>query len=1075
MRIAIPDSLQTILGVPWNAIFTSCIHDVLDRASATDWRLVDPVFSDQRIPVDPRSRTQLHLFRLYGCVTRDIDIEQPPTNQIELLQRHAVASAMLSRLPELVTPRGVFVIDALELDDWMKLDVLAEHVARLGKGQTHIFGASDEIRAAGHLPLLARMGKLAFHRETLGQVIQQAVTSGLLLTDARTRDWREGVELTLRSGRTHIFAPPEWRRLTGGLTVLSDANCHKADDFVTKEEKYHAFREFLYGFHATPNWSGFCHGFAFRRDAFTPLIEAVRQSLASLRLHERPVLMCGQSGVGKSVALADLAVQMRSERWPVLYFGRNYADVDYGVIETVCSQIEQLENTSTLVVWDSMNDAQTYSSLAGHLASRGRKVVVVGSCYERHPDGQCFSFSPAMSSQEAGRFVDHLRRIDPTIVEGVTLDEVSDPNFLAWLWRLLPEARGRLRTGLLREFDIHEQRLGSTWSERAQAIQVERGTLGALLREAGISVSQSDATENITARTSAGTHASQIEKLSGLILIPARYGQDTPVDLVLRCLGREGFDTLRSALQNVPVYRWVEDDRGNHFLGARQGLEADIIVRARFTRHEEFEFIHVLLRSIRLYPDWQVPNPEVEFALRLIRAVGPDSDVRNPTSEELIGLADTLGSLLSNNANRPNPRLLFDEGHLRREALLRLKDSLAWENAAQLSDQVGCLIEQYEKAAHALTEAEVILAGSHGSQRRTRSLSFVHTEFASLYGLAQELHFRIAERHPQSQAQQLLTRALQEGFDEAVRHCKYASVYDAENAYPADVRFRVTRTRLNNDTALTPDERASLVTDLCDILEQDCWAFQAEQYERRRLELAAVLGDDMMRTKALEALSRIGSTAGEYLLAWNDMYYADHLWRPPREIDCGLDRIRNLGDRARRDLKMVRLYTRAWWQRYGDPRLFSPDAERVAAALSQEQWEHFSQWLRLRVAFEEESSPFARFQYAWALFQTGHYRESEDEFRILDRQLTAGRFRVVRLAVWADDTGMPIVCQGTIRRAVQDSDKGWVYVPQIRREISFQSTDFRDQLIRPDEPLRDFYVSFNFRGPIADPSRFYRR
>lgn len=95
-------------------------------------------------------------------------------------------------------------------------------------------------------------------------------------------------------------------------------------------------------------------------------------------------------------------------------------------------------------------------------------------------------------------------------------------------------------------------------------------------------------------------------------------------------------------------------------------------------------------------------------------------------------------------------------------------------------------------------------------------------------------------------------------------------------------------------------------------------------------------------------------------------------------------------------------------------------------------------------------------------------------FRVLDRESSGGSYRVVRLATWCDPQGQPILCQGTLRRLAPDSNKGRVYVPLIRREITLQPTDFVGQTLRINEPLYNFHIAFNFGGPIADPSRFYK-
>ena len=86
----------------------------------------------------------------------------------------------------------------------------------------------------------------------------------------------------------------------------------------------------------------------------------------------------------------------------------------------------------------------------------------------------------------------------------------------------------------------------------------------------------------------------------------------------------------------------------------------------------------------------------------------------------------------------------------------------------------------------------------------------------------------------------------------------------------------------------------------------------------------------------------------------------------------------------------------------------------------------------------------------------------------------AGRYRVVRLCLWSEEDGTPVKCKGTIRRISEDQDKGWAYVPVLRREITFRPNDFKSQMLLANKPLEDFHIAFNFRGPIADPARSYR-
>jgi len=181
----------------------------------------------------------------------------------------------------------------------------------------------------------------------------------------------------------------------------------------------------------------------FRRDAFSPLQREVIRRLKMQLLSQLPVLVSGQSGSGKSTALADLAVSLRRRGWPVFFFSRNETNLDSGLIDNVCQYVEKLCNRTILLIWDAARDVETYTSLAGYFALRGRKVLVLGSIYgtaaessstlnllELQPSGTesedepsqsiaCIEFTDIMSHREASRFHKYLQEVDPRLVEEI--------------------------------------------------------------------------------------------------------------------------------------------------------------------------------------------------------------------------------------------------------------------------------------------------------------------------------------------------------------------------------------------------------------------------------------------------------------------------------------------------------------------------------------------------------------------------------------------------------------------------------------------------------------------------------
>lgn len=1071
-RIAVPESMDLLASLPWNCVLTSSFHDVLDRAlGAAEWRQLQPVIDGANSPSDPRNKLRLCLFKLYGCVTREKDSEWPPMTRLQKLQRDSIASEMLSDLHSVVTPKGTLVIDSLAANDWLQRDTLVQAVSRLGVGQVHLFNATDEDLNHVGLQLLQEEERVCFHRDSFAEALGKVSKDSVGKLFGEGKGWTDGVQLTLPSGKKHTFSPSDWRRLTNGLVVLSDDDASKQYQFNSDDERYRRFKDFLYGTHGVPDWQAFASGMAFRRSEFNTLQKIVHERLERQRLNEKPILIVGQSGTGKSVALAELAVMMRKKNWPVVYFGRNESDIDAEVVSALATDLDGMESTPLLLIWDASVGPDSFASLTNLFASHGRKVVVVGAAYQESDKAVCVPFSEIMQHEDAERFLDHLKSFDESLVAGISPKDFERRNFWAWLWRLLPESRGQLRLGLLSEAENYFQSLEHSFREQAVQAPVAQGTLGALLQQAGIDIVQSDQTEKMNLRNARGEAASKVETLSGLILVPGSFGEDVPVDLVLRCLGREGFPILQTALKNVPVFRWSEDDRGNHLLGARQQIEASVFVWSTFSKSEQFDFMLELLGSVQARGDWRQFNPEVTFALNLLRSIGPDS-TRGTTGAELVTLADVVKKIIDQSGANINPWLAFQEGYLRREALKHRRGEINWKDVVSVSSGVNDFMGQYSLAAEALERAETAY-GTTSDPKLNRRLSQIHTEYAGLCGIAQDLQNRVSEMPESDGVLSHVAEQLRFGYEDAVRHCKKAVRLDTENVYSLDVQFRVIKNELSltqQQGEVPTDVHAEMVSELCDVLGNEAWDLSPDYFGQRKLEFADIIGDSALRTEALKELADAGSFAGEYLLAWKNIYYADRQWRPDHEIDEALGRIESL--QSVDDAKLLRLYTNAWWHRFAKADLFDRKSERKTVRLSSVQWEHYAKWLSKRVRKHDDVSPRTQFLYAWALFQIGDFAESGARFKQLDQSVFAGAFRVVRLALWSDEDGKPVVCSGTIRR-MSEGRKGWVYVPALRKTIPFQPSDFKSEKLFVNQPLPEFHIAFNFRGALADPARNY--
>ena len=780
-RIAVPDWLDAAAKVSWNAVITSAFDEVVERALRADWRRVDPIWNSKREPEDPRDRSNLHVFKLFGSVTSNRPDEQPPVDDVSLIERGRDAAAMLDRIPSLVTPMGVLAIEGFGSDDWLEIRDLTRQIAALGEGQAHWFSAAPDLQSTREVSSLVKRGKLVLHEESLAMSVAWGFDAGLLSADPEGRHPLGGFALTLRKdgGReTFTLAPEEWRKLTQGLTVLDDDLLTPPAPFVSDEERYQAFRLFLYGSHGTPRWTDYAHHFPFRREVFSYLVREVRDRLADSNLKPEPLIVHGQSGVGKSVALADLAFQMKQEAWPVLYFAKGQKRIDFRRIDAACQGIEKLQNTSALIVVDGPLETQDYERIADYLASRGRKALVVGSSYRPGPRSFNIEFPARMSSEDQGRFVKHLAEIEGRLVERIGPRMLSDRHFLASLYYTLPETRANLRVGLIREYEIAEQNLDAATfpQEAGEPRDQGPGPLGKLLERAygerfpHLFVGSSQ----IEVREPFEDEPARMAHLTGLVLVPGRYGHDVPVDLLMRCLGNDGYHSLRTALEVTDIFRWVEDDRSNPLVGSRLALEAEIIVNMRWTPKDEINFVNELLTNVRVVGHWSQPNQEVSFALDLLRSIGPNGPYFHRFKDNVDDIVAALTELRTR-ARKLHPRLLQHEGHLRRERIKELTESFEKRGYAPTEAEMEDILERLRVAEEVLGKAESLyMASSETRQRHESALSNLYTEMASLRGTAQNAHQQMLRLRGGKPAPEL-ERSLEEDYEEAIRFCSLAA------------------------------------------------------------------------------------------------------------------------------------------------------------------------------------------------------------------------------------------------------------------------------------------------------------
>lgn len=1085
-HLSTPPWLTTVANFAWSHVYTSSIDTLWYKNFRTDWRELFPIYQEKIKPSEIRSRVNMCCTFLYGCIDQPANDPEfrPPLTNLEKNRRNQEAVALMRRLPEIVTPFGVLVIEGYNGNtDWLSWDNLLPTIDALQPGQTHIFSVSDELLQNSDIRFLIDQQKIILHTENLASyLLEEAhnIKFGLLKDDIEGKK-RISIDNEV------IYVPHELFNAISRTAILVDDSIFEPLPPLQVEGNYAEFRHFLCNSSKRPVWSGYSRGFNFKRDFEGKLLALVEQRINSQSLQKYPVILHGPSGTGKTVALGSLAYEIRkNKRCAVLFIERKPVRPAYADLDEFAGWAEKNGSPVTLIIWDGMVDPDEYEKLLNYLTSRGRKVVLVGSCYENGAQtkiGRRFEVSATSNFQnELERFEQHLIKIDPAMKRlrdsrqlatrsrkslRETRDQFDresiDPYFLVALYRRLPETHSQLQDGIIHEVNFaQEQLLNST-----QVVRIPHSSLAYALYQAGL-ITDEDLTltqqviiddENIT----------EVEKLIGLVMVPGRFGLDVPVQLLVRAMHRSWMDMFTKILSEVTIFN-VDPD--GETVGPRHPLEAELIVNKRMGAAEtEISYAKELL--IELSPSAEIDSYEFQFAVELIKRMGPNGKMRAYFGPFFKVLSEVLEELRTKRGIA-NPRLMLQEAVLLRE----------W--VKEQDGAGGSLIPDVEKA-EIYRKAAHILELAIRDNRSVYMKPTILAETGANLGAWNKVNIRAGKIQ-----EAMLT------YEKAKGYLLSALRMAPTDYHPLDVIAWMTEDLI--ESTLLPDkQKAGLAADwlhLFSIAASDEYGNeQAILYNSKLATLARILENRELLAKSFEALEKLGSKAGYYLQAFwiirdtnkrssgSPGRYLIPTNEPAEDKDIlGYKKALQYLDDNRSEIgndgRCLNLKFKLWWLINTKQPLFL--YERQTLAFTAENWRYILNLSDDLLNTEDifYSTPI-KYTKAMALFHLGNYTGALDLFREIDResiQNVKGPKRIFRHYLASDSNGNPLKYEGRILWVNLEQDRGEVYVPSLSKRITFIPRDFpRWNEMRKDQPLPAFHIAFNFIGPIADPVARYHK
>lgn len=1035
-------TFERVASVPWNSVLTTRIDGSLSDWLKADWRRIVPDGSNHTR--SSRSTTELQVRHLFGALNLPHD-EQPPSDGLGWIDsRREALDTLASLASNLVTPKGVVLVEDWTPRDWLSAEDLYNFASRLGRGQVHLYSVDETVEANPLVAAAVERGVLVTHSETLSEFLEVATQSGLLRDFTRAAD---GGSRFIPAGTDIVPVDvASWNRIVGTARPV-DLELLEPFGHASDALTYQRFRAFLGSPEGAVPWRAVASGMKLPRTYETKLLRIVEDALDEAD-EAAPIILKGQTATGKSLALVWLAQNLaKSGKAAVLHQSRRRDRPIASEIEAYSVWADEAAGLRTVLIWDGMVDTDEYFALHRQLRARGRRVLIVGSSYlnTSSESNRVIKAPILLDKKEAADYGAWLRSF------GIDLPQPGpnpDSSVLAMLYRAIPETEYGLRRGLALEMRAAESGMESLSREHKQQESEARMTaLAAALLDAGLHIetlTPSDhAVEDLAGLAFA--ERSTAEQLSAMLLTAGRRGLSVPLELALRAVGRQGSTAITDFFRHFDIFRWTEDASGNQYLGVRTRLEAELLARQNLTDLTEIDIVTSFIHYVRPQFNGRTGGDEVQFIVDLMEQIGPQSDEQARYGRWYGDLASAFADQRVQNG-ASHPRLVLLEVNLTREFIKRTQRS----NGLTRGDRLARLRSSESLLHRTLEEGDI--------SPRARLNLFV--ELAACLG-SQAYELVVEEDSSAETISPILERLVA-----AVMRARAA---DPENIYPVDVLAWAAKDAVSSGK-MTPQARVTILADakasLDSINPEDLAPGQLAKYNQRQADVAALLGDKDLESSYLEELVEMEDPAAYYILAVRTLGKNG----TPEKVRVALQMLLDAPLSIRDDWKCARLLLDLYWQDRTGERLLR--GERNTVAFAEADWMGCLELLdTLRGAAEFDQYPIA-FLRGLAQFHIGSIAASQTEFRELG-SLRLEVSRRVHLAYLASDAeGHPREFTGRVARASADGRKGRIWVDQLKSEVEFVPLRFSPDAYRTKgDPVPTFHIGFNYLGPIADPIR----
>lgn len=343
-------------------------------------RDIQPVYRySSELPYNFKSKQTLHLSYLYGCLNQIQKEYRPPLSVFDLpLYKNNADSLLNQIIKKFLTPLGCLIVEGYNFsNDWVTDEKFFSICSKLGEEQVYYFGFRDEYLENRYIRRLVDKKIIIPFEISLAEFIEECEERDLLIENEDVLS--DDIIISVNNKRCKL-TKSKYNKISRSCEILDDFSLDIED--YDEVEKTALFSDFLYNSSIKPVWYAYKYGMNIEREFELEAYSKISTLLQKGGLSQKPIIIYGQTGTGKSVSMANLAYKIKkNNKYPVLYIDGRVSEVKYTDILEFC---EWCDDTKIVIFWDASTHGKEYGKykeLNDYLASKGKKAVIVGTSY----------------------------------------------------------------------------------------------------------------------------------------------------------------------------------------------------------------------------------------------------------------------------------------------------------------------------------------------------------------------------------------------------------------------------------------------------------------------------------------------------------------------------------------------------------------------------------------------------------------------------------------------------------------------------------------------------------------------